>query len=117
MNAGPDRNPEDRALDALMAWALRQPDNTHPEKALTEEDRKALDELGPDLIEKVMSGRWTPPAPPTPATRRPRESELELAGSMNRAGEDQELSEEAVREMDRKRKELDEEEDEGQDPR
>jgi hypothetical protein len=61
-----DKTKEDRALDALIVAALRHVGEDSEEEAetdlreaaqfLTDEDRAALDRLGPDFIDRVMSG-------------------------------------------------------------
>jgi hypothetical protein len=105
MSTPDDQHREERALDALLVLALR-PD-------LTEEDRRALAALGPDLAERIVAGTWRPRRPGPGARRKARRRGRELTGSLHRAGEETDLTEEARQEMERKVRELDEEEKEG----
>ncbi|HEV3256853.1 MAG TPA: hypothetical protein VG013_08250 [Gemmataceae bacterium] len=62
MGAREDRMREERALDALIVMALRLqdpgplplPDLNGPPPLLRPEDQRALDALGPDLVERLM---------------------------------------------------------------
>lgn len=58
-------NREEQALDALMAAALRQPEETEPTrdeikkflrkpKHLSAEAKRALEKLGPDVVERLI---------------------------------------------------------------
>lgn len=108
-----DGEREDQALDALIVAALRPDlrgdvptDVAGPEPALSDEDRRALDALGPDLAERLARGE-RPGGRPRP--RKNGGGRWQLAGSLNR-GEGEEPGEEAREEMERKRRELDAEE-------
>lgn len=108
MNPSPSNNPEKKPIDDLIAWALRQPDDANPESALTDEDREALDSLGPNLVNRILLGAWGPSSTRSSSAARPHEvPEPELAGALNRGGEDGELTDAAKKEMERKRRELD----------
>lgn len=52
---------EERALDALIVSQLRATDNDEVDAEhlpeLTDEERKALDSLGPDFVDKLLSDR------------------------------------------------------------
>lgn len=77
MSATSDRERETRAFDALIVYALRrEPSEAELPDApgdlgslLSEEDRRALAALGPDLVTRVLSGERCRP----PACRGPRE--------------------------------------------
>lgn len=93
---------EKRAIDALIVSQLRACDETDinhlPE--LTDEEREALDSLGPDFVDKLLTGDIEP-------TEHASE-ELELAGAgeafgMNRA---KDVDEETKEELDQKRQEI-----------
>jgi hypothetical protein len=94
---------EQRALDALIVSQLRACDETDvnhlPE--LTDEEREALDSLGPDFVDKVLDGKIEPSAAaPYEA------SELAAAGEafgMNRA---KNIDEKTKQELDRRRQEI-----------
>lgn len=100
---------EERALDALIVAALRvdlgevppPPDGGTPE--LLEDDRRALDALGPNFIKRLLSGQTSSQRPPKRNVDR-----RELATAMNRGDEDGELSEEARKEMEHKVKDHEE---------
>jgi len=92
-----DKTKEDRALDALIVAALRHVGEDSEEEAetdlreaaqfLTDEDRAALDRLGPDFIDRVMSGE--PPSSGGEVKMEDSEvEELELETAMSRGSED-----------------------------
>ncbi len=104
---------DDGAMDAIMFLAYIKdlsnavPSLTGPEPLLAPEDQRALDALGPNLAGRIVAGEVRP---------RPR-SDLgtdsvapacEIAGAMNRGGEDGALSAAAREEIERKIKELEE---------
>jgi hypothetical protein len=98
-----DEEREERALDALIVAALRAdlgdvpspPEQGFPE--LTEEDRRALDALGPDFIKRLLEGQIAP----TRSVERTRERR-ERASAMHRGDEDGEVTDRAREEMERK---------------
>ncbi len=94
---------ERRALDALIVSQLRAHSeadvNNLPE--LTEEERDALDSLGPNFVEKLLIGDIEPPVKSTDD-----KPELAAAGEifgMNRA---KDIDEKTKEELDKKRKEI-----------
>jgi hypothetical protein len=118
MSSNDDAEREDQALDALIVIALRQdrdgvppPDLAGPEPALSPEDQAALDQLGPDLVRRlvrrVRQGRAAGPG--KEAGKKDRRPKPHLAGSLHR-GDEAELTEQARQEMERKVRELDEKE-------
>jgi hypothetical protein len=112
-----NKDREEEALDALIVAAFRSvsfkesdlPDLSKPAPELSKEDQEALDALGPDLISKIVSGetKKEPEAQDGSA-----EIEPELAGALNRADEDTELSKKAREEMERKIREAESEDEE-----
>lgn len=93
---------EERAIDALIVSQLRACDETDPNHLpeLTDEEREALDSLGPDFVDKLLAGDIE-------ATEHATE-ELEVAGAgeafgMNRA---KNIDEDTKEELDRKRQEI-----------
>ncbi|MCB9950008.1 MAG: hypothetical protein H6824_03415 [Planctomycetaceae bacterium] len=117
MNSELDR--EDQALDALIAAAFRQEDSgdldmealKKAKRFLTAEDRQVLEKLGDDFVERVMNGTRE-----SKATSIWKESETlhdeELASAMNRGDED-DLTDAAREEMERKLRELEDADDKG----
>jgi hypothetical protein len=109
MSAPEDQQREERALDALMVLALRPdlaaggpaPGAGRSDSGLSEEDRRALDALGSDLAARVAAGAWGP---------WPARCGRELTGSLHRAEGECDLTEQAREELERKVRELDEEE-------
>lgn len=94
---------EQRALDALIVSQLRACDETDVDHLpeLTDEEREALDSLGPDFVDRLLAGEIEPAAE-DPAV----ESELATTGEafgMNRAKDIDKYTKE---ELDRKRKEI-----------
>lgn len=94
---------EQRALDALIVSQLRACDETDVDHLpeLTDEERKALDSLGPDFVDKLFAGEIEP-AGEDPAD----EPELAAAGEafgMNRA---KDIDKDTKDELDRKRQEI-----------
>jgi len=64
-------NREEQALDALMAAALRQPEETEPTrdeiekflrkpKHLSAEAKRALEKLGPNVVERLIFAQTSP---------------------------------------------------------
>src|SRR5262245_13536465 len=85
MPGGSRRAREERALDALLVSILRRVDKdddiVEPEKLpqLTEEEKAAMNALGPNFIDRILAGER--PVPPKPKPDRPNESEgIALAG-------------------------------------
>lgn len=118
MSAADEREREERALEALIVAAFRQDDCqiedpleiAGKESALDEDDRRALDDLGPDLVARIVAGSRAPRREGGTASRPGvRQVERELAGSMNRGGDD-ELTEQARQEMERKVREIEDQE-------
>jgi hypothetical protein len=95
---------EDRAYRALIVAALRQDDcapraqhlKEDLDAALSDEDRRALESLGDDLVDRVMAGD-VPKAGGPPASNTP--SRAHLVG-VNRGT--RELTEQARAEMERR---------------
>lgn len=113
-----DKEREEQALDALIVAAYLpgdmesdMPDFDGPTPVLSDEDQKALDNLGSDLIDVIVSGEFTSKKKKSveslPVERK---GQPELAGALNRGEDD--LTEKAREEIERKIKEADEEEDE-----
>ncbi len=114
-----DLNREDQALDALIAAAFRQEDFgdldmealKKAERFLTAEDRQVLENLGDDFVERVTNGTWESMA--TSTWKEPESvHDEELAAAMNRGDED-DLTDAAREEMERKLRELDDADDDG----
>jgi hypothetical protein len=84
---------EQDVIDALIVLALTE-----------RTDSGGGDTLGPDLVDRILSGEWKPK---TRKRKKRNRSGLELAGSMNRG--DGELSDEARAEIERKIREIEEE--------
>lgn len=115
-------NREDQALDALIAAAFRQEDFDDldmealkkAERFLTAEDRQMLENLGDDFVDRVTSGQWE-------SQREAVWEQLqdihddELAAAMNRGDED-EVTEAAREEMERKLREVEDDQEEEIDP-
>ena len=117
MSAGEDKQRAERALDALMVLAFLlegpgdvepPPDPDGPEPVLSPEHRRALDALGPDLVERIVKGlpRWPAERDRKPA-RKTRRRKPTVTGSLHRGKADDELTDEARAEMERKVRELD----------
>lgn len=53
---------EQRAIDALIVSQLRACDETDPNHLpeLTDEEREALDSLGPDFVDRLLAGDIEP---------------------------------------------------------
>ena len=109
-------NREDQALDALIAAAFRQVDFDDlnletlkkAQRFLTAEDRQVLDNLGDDFVDRVSGGQWETRS--VSAWERSHEvHDDELAAAMNR-GDDDDLTDVAREEMERKLRELEDEE-------
>ena len=87
MSDGSRREREERAEDALLVSLLRRVDKDDdyidPEHLpqLTDEDRAALDALGPDFVDRLLAGERPLSAEPDPNENRPDESEVALVGS------------------------------------
>ena len=104
---GTRQDPKDRKVDALIAAAIVRLQDLEPdfsdlaklESNLTEEDRLALQEVGPDFITQIVSGALEEGG--CVASAQVREEEPELAGAMNR-GEGEELTDRAKDEIERK---------------
>lgn len=113
-----DQDKEEKALDALMAAAFRLGGRDEPvteEEAerlvrnppeLSSEDKAAIDSLEPDFVEHLLKQSGSgEPAPPGAEPVLDEELEDALA-AMHRGKEGEELSDEARREIERKRREL-----------
>ena len=112
-----ERNREDQALNALIAAAFRQvdcgdltpEDLSKAEAALSREDLQALDNLGDDIVDKIVNDQFEPRT----NSHKPEMLEApeeELAGAMHRGEGEDELTDAAKEEMERKLRELDEDE-------
>lgn len=113
-------NNEERALDALMAAAFldatdlgdEELNTKKLERFLTEDDKRAMEALGPDLARRITSGEWET------GRERPcdhvadHEVEEDLLVAMNRGDGDNDLSPEARAEIEKKIEESQEQEDE-----
>jgi hypothetical protein len=104
---------DDGAMDAIMYLAYLKdlasavPALTGPEPMLSPEDRRALDALGPDLVARIVSGDVRPRPRSDPASDFIAPA-CQIAGAMNRGGQDGELTDAAREEMERKIKEIEE---------
>lgn len=115
MSAADERAREEQALEALIVSAIRREDcdeEDHPgvampDTALDDDDRQALDALGPGLVSKIISGAWRPRSD-RPRSARPGASwpGPQLAGSMHRGDDESELTDRAREEIERKIREL-----------
>lgn len=115
-----DLNREEQALDALIAAAFRQEDIDDldmetlkkSERFLTIEDRRVLENLGNDFVERVTNGTWESKVNSTWEDQENVHNE-ELSAAMNRGDEDN-ITDAAREEMERKLRELkDVDDDEG----
>jgi len=112
-----DEKREERALDALIVAALRAdigkvpppPDQGFPD--LTEEDRRALDALGPDFIKRLLAGQQPSERP---SERESVQRELTSA-SMHRGGDEGKPTDKAREEMEQRIKENEERKDRDRD--
>jgi hypothetical protein len=113
-----DQDREDRALDALMAAAFRLADGGKPmteaeakrfarnPPELPPEDEAALRSLRDDFVDRLIKQRG-PATLPAPCAGQVPDEEIEQAyAAMHRGKEGDELSDEARREIERKRREL-----------
>jgi hypothetical protein len=111
-----DTSREDQALDALIVAAFLQgtcgaedleKQSKRLESALSAEDRKALESLGPDLVRRIMADEWAP-------VKQEQESanQEEFRCAMNRGDQDTELTDKAREEMERRIRESESEENE-----
>ena len=79
MIAGTERDREDRALEALIASALSHDDrveeNVDPDRLplLTEEKDRALESLGTDFVQRLVSGNLAQREAGTPSEPEPSE--------------------------------------------
>ncbi|OAI41005.1 hypothetical protein AYO40_00555 [Planctomycetaceae bacterium SCGC AG-212-D15] len=104
----------DDILDALIVLAFTEVD--FPSDAelaqlgdeLSIEDEMALDALGPDIVERILNGEWKPKSRSGKRRKKRRHEHRELAGAMNRDDGDGELTDEARAEMEKKIRELEE---------
>ena len=111
---------EDMALDALIVAALRQdvfnesdlPDLKKRQKPLLPEDQAALDALGTNLVERIISGTWRSRTEKQEDCGVQSVPDEELAAAMNRGNEDGDLTDKAREEIERKISEAEEKEDE-----
>lgn len=114
----PEQDREDKALDALIAAAFRQASCDDidlkalraAQSALTPEDREALNKLDNDLVARIMAGDWSGKNSLEPPARNDQAAaQSELAGAMHRGDEGADLTDAARKEMERKLRELEEE--------
>jgi len=104
------KNTEDLALDALIVVALRDVSADYgtekvlegAERALTEEDRAALDRFGPEFVSDVMSGGLAGQVDRQGVGATDDAIELELETAMARGTENDDLPEEVRAEMERR---------------
>lgn len=113
-----EHSPEDRALDALMAAAFRaeEPDKevtlgeakklTEDTSALSPEDEAAFASLGPDFVQRLLSQQGFKEPTPGEEHEALDEKMEEACAMMNRGRKGDEVSEETLREIERKRREL-----------
>jgi hypothetical protein len=111
MTDSPEKEREDRALDALIVMAFRPdladlgplPDLSDPALLLSPEDQAALDaRLGPDLVARILAEH--PPAsssPKNPKRRKKTRRRSRPAGSLHRS-DGGEVTEKARAEMERR---------------
>lgn len=120
MTENNETNRDERALDALIIAAFLDATDLDEEQLnkkklegyLTEEDKQALDALGPDLARKITSGEWeTGLKRPCDQTANHEVAE-DLLVAMNRGDGDNDLSPEARAEIEKKIEESQEQEDE-----
>jgi hypothetical protein len=126
MSASEETERDQRVLKALMflLFHLDQaedvaplPDPDGPEPVLSPEYQEALDALGPDLVQRLSRQLKR-----SRANRRrnahgtARRNEPTLTGSMHRGGKESKLTDEARAEMERKIRELEEQEQEDSEP-
>ncbi|MCW8137410.1 MAG: hypothetical protein KIT58_00720 [Planctomycetota bacterium] len=111
---------EQRALNALIAQALRSVDQTRlpkpgdPAPTLEPDDERAFKALGDDLVKRIMSGGAGRAKKSTSTPRR--SGRPELAGALHRGGdEDGELTDRAREEIERKIREIEAADDETRD--
>lgn len=104
-------NREEQALDALMAAALRQPEETEPTKdetkkflrkpkSISAEAKRALEKLGPDVVERLIFGQ---------AAEQAQETELVDTGlyaAMHRKNKTGKYDPKTEAELEKKRKEI-----------
>lgn len=122
MNSTNEHDREKAAFDALLVAAFRQdsdaadcpPAVVGPEPILNEEDQRALDALGSELVSRIVAGTWDPPSGAASASNESvcEKEDRELAGAFHRGEEDQQLTDTAREEIERRIRELDLEEEE-----
>jgi hypothetical protein len=102
-NTGDENTPEEKAIDALIAAAFKEDASEVDEKdieqygeALTDDDRRKLDDSGKGLIEALFAGE---------KKKVKEEVSQEFSAAMNRGGEGAVLTESASEEIERKIKE------------
>jgi hypothetical protein len=118
----------DPFLDALIVLALTSnewqgelpdlPDLDGPEPELSEEDQRALDALGPDLVGRIVRGEWRsrPLQRPKGRARDGHRPGGRRTGTMHRGEAGAELTDKAREEMERKVRELEADGGEGAPP-
>jgi hypothetical protein len=115
MSGGSRREREERALDALLVSILRRVDKdddiVEPDKLpqLTDEEKAALNALGNDFVDRILSGeRPLPPRGPTDAG----DSEDSDSGALANSGADcslnraEEVDDETTEELERREREI-----------
>lgn len=110
----PQQDREDRAVDALIAAALRHAELNEPtdeeiQKRLANtppvspEGKAALDALGPNVVQRIMK---TSPARPSPVIAVNADEEMTaLYSAMNRKNASGEMDSRTKEELEKKRKE------------
>lgn len=106
MNGRSENDREERALDALFVSQLRWNDAEEIDEArlprLTDEDKAALDSLGPDFMERLLAGKVAP-SKTHDGPEAPECAEEEMLAGMNRA---EDIDDETAEELERKRREI-----------
>ena len=108
---------DDDSLDALIVLVLTEssvvPEELQPDDDcdafLSWEDRMALEAIDDDLVDQILAGEWQSPLRPRRSTREHRDGRRELAGALNREGEDSDLPDEVRDAIEQRIRELDEE--------
>ena len=106
MNGRSKNEHEERALDALFVSQLRWNDAEEIDEAhlprLTDDDKAALDSLGPDFMRRLLAGKVTP-SEARDGPEDPAYAEEEMLAGMNRA---EDIDDDTAKELERKRREI-----------